>query len=60
MEDLQFQLNMVRSLNQQLNGKEKMYQLVCSTSRNAFLYVDFHKNEVSILGNWKCFFDFTI
>ena len=31
MEDLQFQLNMVRSLNQQLNGKEKMYQLVCST-----------------------------
>ena len=60
MEDLQFQLNMVRSLNQQLNGKEKMYQLVCSTSRNAFLYVDFHKNEVSILGNWKGFFDFTI
>ncbi|MBP3420921.1 MAG: GGDEF domain-containing protein [Lachnospiraceae bacterium] len=60
MEDLQFQLNMVRSLNQQLNGKEKMYQLVCSTSRNAFLYVDFHKKEVSILGNWKGFFDFTI
>lgn len=60
MEDLQFQLNMVRSLNQQLNGKEKMYQLVCSTSRNAFIYVDFQKNTVSILGNWKGFFDFSV
>ena len=60
MNDLQFQLDMVRSLNQQLNGKEKMYQLVCSTSRNAFIYVDFQKNTVSILGNWKGFFDFSV
>ncbi len=60
MNDLQFQLDMVRSLNQQLNGKEKMYQLVCSTSRNAFIYVDFQKNAVSILGNWKGFFDFSV
>ncbi len=60
MNDLQFQLDMVRSLNQQLNGKEKMYQLVCSTSRNAFIYVDFQKNTVNILGNWKGFFDFSV
>ncbi|MBQ8189704.1 MAG: GGDEF domain-containing protein [Lachnospiraceae bacterium] len=60
MHDLQFQLDMARSLNQQLNGKEKMYQLVCSTSRNAFIYVDFQKNTVQILGNWKGFFEFNI
>ena len=60
MHDLQFQLDMARSLNQQLNGKEKMYQLVCSTSRNAFIYVDLQKNTVQILGNWKGFFDFSI
>ncbi len=60
MNDLQFQLDMVRSLNQQLNGKEKMYQLVCSTSHNAFIYVDFQKNTVNILGNWKGFFDFVL
>lgn len=58
MDDLQFQLDMVRALNQQLNGKEKMYQLVCSTSQNAFLYIDFQKNTLDVLGNWKGFFDF--
>lgn len=60
MDELQFQLDMVRALNQQLNSKEKMYQLVCSTSQNAFLYIDFQKNTLEILGNWKGFFDFQI
>lgn len=60
MNDLQFQLDMVRALNQQLNNKEKMYQLVCSTSQNAFLYIDFKKNKLDVLGNWKGFFDFQI
>lgn len=58
MDDLQFQLDMVRALNRQLDGKEKMYQLVCSTSRNAFLYIQFQKNTIEILGNWDGFFDF--
>lgn len=60
MDDLQFQLDMVRALNQQLNNKEKMYQLVCSTSQNAFLYIDFTKNKIDALGNWKGFFDFQV
>lgn len=60
MNDLQFQLDMVRALNQQLNNKEKMYQLVCSTSQNAFLYIDFQKNKLDVLGNWKGFFDFQV
>ena len=60
MDDLQFQLDMVRALNQQLNNKEKMYQLVCSTSQNAFLYIDFQKNKIEALGNWKGFFDFQV
>ncbi len=58
MDDLQFQLDMVRALNQQLYGKEKMYQLVCSTSQNAFLYIDLKKNTLDVLGNWNGFFDF--
>lgn len=58
MDDLQFQLDMVRALNQQLNGKEKMYELVCSTFQNAFVYVDIQKNTLSLLGNWKSFFEF--
>ena len=60
MNDLQFQLDMAQSVIQHLDSKEKMYQLVCSTSRNAFIYVDFLKKSLSILGNWSSFFDFTI
>lgn len=60
MNDLQFQLDMAQSVIQHLDSKEKMYQLVCSTSRNAFIYVDFIKKSLSVLGNWSSFFDFTI
>lgn len=60
MDDLQFQLDMVCALNQQLSNKEKMHQLISSTSQNAFLYIDFQKNKVDALGNWKGFFDFQI
>lgn len=58
MDDLQFQLDMIRALNQQLGSREKMYQLVCSTSRNAFIYIDFEKSSLDVLGNWSSFFDF--
>ena len=60
MNDLQFQLDMAQSVIQHLDSKEKMYQLVCSTSRNAFIYVDFLKKSLSVLGNWSSFFDFSI
>lgn len=60
MNDLQFQLDMAQSVIQHLDSKEKMYQLVCSTSRNAFIYVDFLKKSLSVLGNWSNFFDFNI
>ncbi len=60
MEDYQFQIDMLTARNKQLSDKEKMYQLICSTSQNAFLYVDFVQNEVRTLGNWNHYFDFTI
>lgn len=60
MNDLHFQVDMLQAVNQQLNGKEKMYQLICATSKNAFLYFDMQKNNVHTVGNWKGFFDFKI
>lgn len=60
MNDLQFQLDMAQSVIQHLDSKEKMYQLVCSTSRNAFIYVDYIKKTLSVLGNWSNFFDFSL
>lgn len=60
MNNLQFQLDMAQSVLKQMDGKEKMYQLVFSTSRNAFIYVDFNKRSLNVLGNWSSFFDFPV
>ena len=60
MNDLHFQVDMLQAVNQQLNGKEKMYQLICSTSKNAFLYFDLQKNIIYTVGNWHGFFDFKV
>ena len=60
MNNLQFQLDKAQSVHKQMDGKEKMYQLVCSTSRNAFIYVDFNKRSLNVLGNWSSFFDFPV
>lgn len=60
MNNLQFQLDMAQSVLKQMDGKEKMYQLVCSTSRNAFIYVDFSKRSLNVLGNWSSFFEFPV
>lgn len=60
MNDLKFQLDMAQAMNQQMNRKEKIYQLVCSASRNAFLCFDFLKKAFYGLGNFSDFFDFTV
>lgn len=60
MNELRYQLDLLKAMNQKLSTKEKMYRLVCDTSENAFLYYSFEKNEVTLLGKWSSFFDFTI
>lgn len=60
MEELRYQLDLLKAMNQKLSAKEKMYRLVCDTSYNAFLYYSFEKNEIITLGKWDSFFDFKI
>lgn len=60
MNELRYQLDLLKAINQKLSAKEKMYRLVCDTSYNAFLYYSFEKDEVTLLGKWKSFFDFDI
>lgn len=60
MNEMRYQLDLLKAMNQKLSAKEKMYRMVCDTSYNAFLYYSFEKNEVTLLGKWSSFFDFTI
>lgn len=58
MNELRYQNDLLKAMNQKLKGNEEMYRLVCETSCNAFLYYSFETNEVRTLGRWEDFFDF--
>lgn len=56
MDDLRYQVDLLSAMNQRLTNDEKMYRLICDTSSNAFLYVDFLEGRVKTLANWDFFF----
>lgn len=60
MNELRYQVDLLKAMNQKLSAKERMYQLVCNTTDCAFLHYSFEKNEITLLGKWKNFFDFEI
>ncbi len=60
MSELQYQLDLLKAMNQKLSVRERMYRLVCDNTANAFLYYSFEKDEVITLGKWQEFFDFDV
>ena len=60
MEDLRYQLDLMKAMNQKLSDTERMYRLLCETSEDAFLYYSFETNRYTTLGNWSQFFDFKV
>lgn len=60
MNDLHYQIDLLKAMNQNLTDKEQMYRLVCETSNNAFLYYSFKTDEIISFGKWKDFFSFEI
>jgi len=56
MDELRYQVDLLSAMNQRLTNDEKMYRLICNTSNNAFLYVNFIDNEVRTIANWDFFF----
>ena len=56
MDELRYQVDLLSAMNQRLTNDEKMYRLICDTSSNAFLYVDFVEDRVRTLANWDFFF----
>ncbi len=60
MDELRYQLSLLKALNQKLGGEERMYRLVCDTSDGAFLYCAFNHGEIKTIGKWDTFFPFEI
>ena len=60
MDELRYQVDLLKAMNQKLSKRDRMFRLVCDTSNNAFLYFDLERNEVITLGNWDMYFPFRI
>lgn len=60
MNEMRYQLDLLKAMNQKLSEKERMYRLLCETSDAAYLYYSFAKNEFTTLGKWSDFFEFNI
>ncbi len=60
MDELRYQIDLLKAMNQKLSGRDKMFRLVCDTSNNAFLYYGFDNGDVITLGDWESFFTFKV
>ncbi len=60
MNELHYQLDLLKAMNQKLSAKEKMYQMITDSVSCAYLYYSLEKKEDIMLGKWHDYFDFEI
>lgn len=60
MNELHYQLDLLKAMNEKLLEKEKMYTRIFEVTESAFLYQSFVNDQVAILGQWNNFFDFKV
>ncbi|MBR1852623.1 MAG: GGDEF domain-containing protein [Lachnospiraceae bacterium] len=60
MNEMNYQMDLLKAMNQKLTSKEKMYTMICEASRCAYLYFSYEKNQIVTMGRWREFFDFDI
>lgn len=60
MNELHYQLDLLKAMNLKLTEKERMYAKVCESAIGAFLYYSFERDQITTLGQWKKFFDFQL
>ena len=44
MNELRYQLDLMRAMNQKLSAKERMYRLLCDTMDYAYIYYSFESH----------------
>ncbi|MBO5166982.1 MAG: GGDEF domain-containing protein [Lachnospiraceae bacterium] len=60
MDEVNYQLDLLKAMNEKLLGNDKMFRMLCGTSSNAFLFYSFKDRRFETLGSWEQYFDFTI
>jgi len=60
VDEFQYQIDLLKALNQKLNSECNMYRAIVGTSTSAFLHYSYEDDNCTVLGNWERFFDVTI
>lgn len=60
MNELHYQIDLLKAINQNLTGREEMYRLAFESSNNAFLFYSYVNKELCTFGKWNSFFPFEI
>lgn len=60
MDEMHYQLDLLKAMNEKLLGNDKMFRMICGTSSNAFLFYSFKDFRFETLGSWEQYFEFSI
>lgn len=58
MDELRYQIDLLKAMNQKLTKSEKMYRMVAESSNDTFMYYNEETKEFSVFGKWDDFFSF--
>ena len=60
MNEMSYQVSQLEAMNNRLQNDETMFKMICETSADAFVYLDFAQRRIVHLGNWSHFFEFEL
>ena len=60
MDDLLYQIDMLKAANKTLDANDKIYKLICNSFKRAFIYYKPSTGVLNSYGNWDDYFDFPL
>lgn len=58
MNETNYQISLLTAMNNRLLNEEQMFNMICNTSSDAYLYINFSEKHPVQIGNWSHFFSF--
>lgn len=60
MNELHYQLDLLKAMNQKLKTNEQMYQSIIDIADGTFVYYSYENNDIHTVGKWDRYFDFRL
>jgi diguanylate cyclase (GGDEF)-like protein len=60
MDDLRYQVDLLKAMNQKLTNENKALSLLSETSDSTVVFYDYECDRISVYGAWNSFFNFQI